>query len=96
MAGADVTIVNKKGLHARAAAKFVKTVTSFDADVLVVKRGVPPELDSPQVQGGSILGLMMLGADKGSVLQILASGNHADKVLQALVELVEGKFGEGE
>jgi len=88
--GITVEIINKKGLHARAAAKFVKIVASFSADVKVTKAG------GETVGGGSILGLMMLGADPGSQLVISAEGEHAQAVVQALKELVENRFGEPE
>ena len=91
-----VEIINKKGLHARAAAKFVKTVAGFSADVQVVKKGQDGEADSLAIGGSSILGLMMLGADPGSQLYITASGEDSARVLQALKELVENRFGEGE
>jgi phosphocarrier protein len=95
VASATVTveICNKKGLHARAAAKFVKVVASFEADVLVTKLG---HEELPSVGGASILGLMMLGADPGSRLTINAMGSQAEEVVAALKELVETKFGEGE
>ena len=89
-----VLIVNKKGLHARAAAKFVKIVAAHDAQVTVVKCGQPGEADSPDVDGASILGLMMLGADAGSQLRIDAKGRQADAVAQALETLITGRFGE--
>lgn len=92
-ANVTVEIVNKKGLHARAAAKFVKTVSGFDADVVVTKLG---QEELPSVSGASILGLMMLGADPGSKLAINAMGNQAQDAVNALKELIEGKFGEGE
>ncbi len=88
-----VTISNKKGLHARPAAKFVRTVESFDAEVRVAKSG-DPEL--PQVIGTSILGLMMLGADKGTELVLSAQGAQAADVLSALEELITNRFGESE
>ncbi len=91
MAAIVVEIVNKKGLHARAAAKFVKAVGN--AAVTVVKLGANGEGDSPEVAGGSILGLMMLGADPGSKLRISAE---SQATLDTLEELVEGKFGEAE
>ena len=72
-----VEIMNKKGLHARAAAKFVKIVAAFDAQVQVVKLGHCAEADSEPVTGSSILGLMMFGADPGSKLHISATGNQA-------------------
>ena len=86
-----VEIVNKKGLHARAAAKFVKVASSYNAQGRVMKDG-----DATAVTASSILGLMMLGADPGSKLHISADGADAEKMCNALKELVEGKFGEGE
>ncbi|MDE3060715.1 MAG: HPr family phosphocarrier protein [Pseudomonadota bacterium] len=91
-ASITVQIVNKKGLHARAAAKFVKVVAAHETQVTVTKL----ESDLPAVPGGSILGLMMLGADPGSKLRIDAEGKQAQEVISALRELVENKFGEGE
>lgn len=88
-----VTICNKKGLHARPAAKFVRTVESFDAEVRVAKAG---DTELPQVVGTSILGLMMLGADKGTVLSLSAQGAQAADVIAALKELIENRFGESE
>ena len=96
MASVIVEIVNKKGLHARAAAKFVKTVTAYNAQVTVYKVGQNGEEDSPAVQGGSILGLMMFGADIGSKLHIAAMGEQELEVLNALKDLVENRFGESE
>ena len=95
-ANITVEIINKKGLHARAAAKFVKTVASANAQVMVVKLGQEGESDSPEVQGSSILGLMMLGADAGSKLHITAEGEQAQQVLDMLKELIENRFGEPE
>jgi len=91
-----VEIVNKKGLHARAAAKFVKTVAGFSADIKVIKLGQNGEEDTPCVIGSSILGLMMLGADPGSKLHITADGEQAQPAIDALKELVENRFGEEE
>ena len=93
---AVVEIINKKGLHARAAAKFVKTVAGFDAQVSVVKLGQEGEGDSPAVQGSSILGLMMLGADAGSKLSLEATGPQADDLVAALSALLADRFGEPE
>lgn len=84
-----LTIVNKKGLHARAAARFVQCAERFDADVCVTK-------DGQKVGGTSILGLMMLAAGIGSQICIEASGLEAEAALAALAALVEGYFGEGE
>lgn len=93
---AVVEIINKKGLHARAAAKFVKTVAGFDAQVSVVKLGQGGEGDSPAVHGSSILGLMMLGADAGSKLSLSATGAQADELVDALSALLADRFGEPE
>ncbi len=82
-----VAIVNTKGLHARASAKFVQCANKFDAIVLVTK-------DGNSVVGTSIMGLMMLGAGIGSELSISAEGRQAVEVLEALHALVASKFGE--
>jgi phosphocarrier protein len=91
-----VEIINKKGLHARAAAKFVKVATAPNVQVVVVKLGQNGEEDSPQVQGSSILGLMMLGTDPGSKLQITVQGEQEQHIATMLRELVENRFGEPE
>lgn len=91
-----VEIVNKRGLHARAAAKFVKTAASYNAQVQVVKLATNGEGDSTSVGGSSILGLMMLGADAGSKLRITAEGEQSQDAVNALKELVETRFGETE
>jgi phosphocarrier protein HPr len=80
-------IVNKKGLHARASAKFVQTVERFDAQVKVTRGG-------ETVGGTSIMGLMMLAAGTGTTIKVEASGNEAEQVMEALVALVGGGFGE--
>ena len=84
-----VTIVNKRGLHARASAKFVSAVSALPdgADVRVAK-------DGDEAAGGSILGLMMLGAAKGDQVELIVSGENAEDVLAELVALVEDGFGE--
>ena len=82
-----VIICNQKGLHARAAAKFVKTVANFDADVEVSRSGTT-------VGGSSIMGLMMLAAAPGCSLDIAASGTDAESVVEALADLVCRKFDE--
>jgi phosphocarrier protein HPr len=84
---ATVTIRNRKGLHARASAKFVKCAEEFDADVLVIREG-------QSVGGTSIMGLMMLAAGPGSQLLIRAQGTDADAALASLVALVKDGFGE--
>ena len=96
MASTVVEIINKRGLHARAAAKFVKVAEAHDAEVTVTKLGRDGAADSPAVGGASIIGLMMLGADAGSKLRIDSEGAQAQEVLAALQELVESRFGEAE
>lgn len=80
-------IINQRGLHARASAKFVQIASSFDATVDVEKDGV-------QVGGTSIMGLMMLAASAGCSIRVGASGPEAQEVLAALDELVASRFGE--
>lgn len=80
-------IVNEKGLHARAAAAFVRTADSFDADVSVKK-------DGQTVSGHSIMGLMMLGAACRSEIEVACSGKQAREALTALEKLVNDKFNE--
>jgi len=82
-------ICNKKGLHARASAKFVQTVEKFDAEVKV-KRG------NEIVGGTSIMGLMMLSAGPGTTITVEASGRDAAAVIDALAALVSGRFTEEE
>jgi phosphocarrier protein len=80
-------IANKRGLHARAAAKFVRTVGQFDANVRVAFKG-------QEVSGLSIMGLMMLAAGIGSDIELSCAGRQAAEAMAALCTLVEGKFGE--
>ena len=80
-------IVNKKGLHARASAKFCQIVERYDADVRVTR-------GNETVGGNSIMGLMMLGAGIGTKIKVEASGNEAAAVADALEKLVTGGFGE--
>jgi phosphocarrier protein len=80
-------IVNKKGLHARASAKFVQTVEKFDAEVTVTR-------GSETVGGTSIMGLMMLSAATGTEITVEASGKQAADAMEALVALVAAGFGE--
>jgi phosphocarrier protein len=82
-------IVNEKGLHARASAKFVQTVEKFDAEVTVERAG-------ESAGGNSIMGLMMLAAGIGSSITVTAAGPQARAVMDALDALVSGKFGEEE
>ena len=83
----EVLIVNQRGLHARASAKFVNLASEIDAAIEVEK-------DGHKVCGTSIMGLMMLGAAKGDSIVIHVSGVGADGALEKLVELVESGFGE--
>lgn len=89
-----IGIQNQKGLHARAASKFVKVVSQFQAQVTVCKLKGPEDEGDVCVNGTSILGLMMLGAAIGSTLKISAEGEQVSEVLAALAELINGKFGE--
>jgi phosphocarrier protein len=82
-----VEIVNERGLHARASAKFVKVAAGFDAEVTVTR-------DGTTVDARSIMGLMMLAAGLGSTIEIAAEGPEAQPALDALVELVQGRFNE--
>jgi Phosphotransferase System HPr (HPr) Family len=83
----ELTIVNKRGLHARASARFVQVTESFDAEVHVTREG-------NTVGGTSIMGLMMLAASPGCTILVEASGRQAAEVIEALSELVASKFGE--
>lgn len=83
----EVLITNRRGLHARASAKFVTLATGLPTEVHVAKGGA-------SVTGTSIMGLMMLGAAKGDTITISASGDHAAAAVATMCELVEGKFGE--
>jgi len=83
-----VTITNKRGLHARAAAKFVMIAERFGASVDVVREGEAP------VSARSIMGLMMLGAGKGCVLELRAEGWDACEALDALAAVVDAGFDE--
>ena len=80
-------ICNKKGLHARASAKFVQTVEKFDADVRVTR-------GHEMVSGTSIMGLMMLAAAPGTSITVEATGKEAAAVVEALAALVNSRFGE--
>ncbi len=82
-----LAIANKRGLHARAAAKFVRTAGQFDAVIKVSFKG-------QEVSGLSIMGLMMLAAGIGSTIEVSCSGPQAGEALATISALVEGKFGE--
>jgi phosphocarrier protein len=85
----QLEICNKKGLHARASAKFVQTVERFDAEVRVTR-------GQETVGGTSIMGLMMLAAGPGTTITLEATGPEAEQVIEALTALVTGRFTEGE
>ncbi|HEY0444900.1 MAG TPA: HPr family phosphocarrier protein [Allosphingosinicella sp.] len=87
MASRTVDVLNKRGLHARASAKFVTLASSQRVDVEVEK-------DGSKVCGTSIMGLMMLGAACGDRITISAEGDGAEEAVKTLAELVEAKFGE--
>ena len=80
-------ICNQRGLHARAAARFVKTASQFDAEIWVRKNGTA-------VSGRSIMGLMMLAAAAGTVVELTAKGHDAEKAVETLAHLIECKFDE--
>jgi phosphocarrier protein len=83
----ELTIVNSRGLHARASAKFVKCADSYDAQLTVSR-------DGQSAPGTSIMGLMMLAAGIGSEIELSCSGRQAAEAMAALSALVESKFGE--
>ena len=80
-------IANQRGLHARAAAKFVRLAAGFDAETTVSKRGIT-------VSGRSILGLMMLAAGPGTELEITAKGREAEEAIEVLANIIEAGFEE--
>lgn len=83
----ELLIINKRGLHARASAKFVQMVEAFDAQIEVSKDGMT-------VGGTSIMGLMMLAASPGCTIEVSASGAQAEAAIDALERLVADRFGE--
>jgi phosphocarrier protein HPr len=85
----ELLIVNRKGLHARATAKFVQCCDKFDAEITVSK-------DGETVNGSSIMGILTLGAAKGTTIVVGASGPQASEALDALSTLVANRFGEDE
>lgn len=85
----EVEIINKLGLHARASSKFTQTANAFASEVWVTK-------NAKKINGKSIMGLMMLAAAQGSVIEIECSGEDEDAALAALLALVNDYFGEGE
>lgn len=83
----ELEITNRRGLHARASAKFVKCVEQFDVEVTVSH-------DGQSVPGTSILGLMMLAASTGTIIKVTAAGKDANAVLDAITALLADRFGE--
>ena len=89
MPNRTVTIVNKLGLHARAAAKFVTLASSFASDIRVARNG-------QEVNGKSIMGVMMLAASRGSAITLIADGEDEQDAVNRLAELIAQRFGEEE
>ena len=81
------TIINDKGLHARASARFVEVVENFESDVIVEKDGL-------EASGSSIMGLLMLAASKGTTIKVTLDGNDSEELTLALDNLIKSKFGE--
>jgi phosphocarrier protein len=84
-----ITIINKLGLHARAAAKLVQTASTYDSEVTVKHNG-------KEVSGKSIMGIMMLAASKGNTIDIIVSGKDEKEAMDAVINLISDKFGEKE
>ena len=89
MLAREITISNKLGLHARAAAKLVGVASGYGAEIVLEKQG-------QRVNGKSIMGVMMLAASQGSVLRITVEGDGEEEAMHALVTLIDDKVGEGE
>ena len=89
MAKRTLTIINKLGLHARAAARFVQVASGFESEIIVIH-------GNKEVSGKSIMGVMMLAAGRGSSIQVIANGKDEETALNKLEELVLDRFGEGE
>jgi phosphocarrier protein HPr len=87
MAEKNVTIVNRNGLHARPAAEIVKTASKFKSDITILREDL-------EVNGKSIMGVMMLAAECGSTLTLRASGPDADEAVGAIAAVIASKFGE--
>jgi phosphocarrier protein HPr len=85
----EVRVINKLGLHARAASKFVTLASTFQSQIRLRK-------GDREVNGKSIMGIMMLAASRGTTLLLTAEGTDAEAALEALDDLVSGRFGEGE
>ena len=89
MPSCELTIVNRLGMHARAAAEFTRTAAQYKSSIFVSKDGL-------EINGKSIMGVLMLAAAQGSVIHIRAEGDDARDAIQALTQLVENRFGEEE
>lgn len=85
----EIEIVNKLGLHARASAKLTQTAGQFESDVFIIKGG-------RRVNAKSIMGVMMLAAGKGSKVELEVGGSDEAAAMEAVVSLINDKFGEGE
>jgi phosphocarrier protein len=85
----EITISNKLGLHARAAAKLVSTASGYSADIFLDK-------DGQRINGKSIMGVMMLAASQGTKLTLVIDGKDEVDAMRALLDLIDDKFGEGE
>ena len=84
-----ITIINKLGMHARASAKFVSMASEFSAEITLKRNG-------QQVNGKSIMGIMMLAAAKGAEIELCADGKDEKNALESLAELINNRFGESE
>ncbi|HFD81424.1 MAG TPA: HPr family phosphocarrier protein [Gammaproteobacteria bacterium] len=89
MRNKTVTIVNRLGLHARAAARFVTLASSFSSDIKVTRNG-------HEVNGKSIMGVMMLAASRGTEITLIADGEDEQQAIEQLSQLIEQRFGEDE
>lgn len=87
MVSQDVKIVNKLGLHARPAAQLVKTASRFESEIYFKKGNL-------EVNGKSIMGVMMLAAEKGAVITVIVSGRDEEQAMAAIIKVFETKFGE--
>ena len=81
------TIINDKGLHARASARFVEVVEKFESEVIVEKDGL-------EASGSSIMGLLMLAASRGTTIKVTSHGKDSEELISALGSLIKSKFGE--
>jgi phosphocarrier protein len=87
MLNRDIEIINKLGLHARAAAKLVSCASNYRSEIHLLRTG-------QRVNGKSIMGVMMLAANQGTLLQIQTNGSDEDEAMTAIVNLIKDRFGE--